>query len=96
MYIGFGSLVVDEPERLTQRFLNAIQATGLRAIIQRGWGGLGAGVTTVGGCRGSGAGGGRGETYAISKFVTAVPSRQGTATCTVYSNVYIYIYSSVC
>lgn len=44
VYIGFGSLVVGEPERLTRCFLDAIKATGLRAIIQKGWGGLGAGI----------------------------------------------------
>ncbi|GAX82718.1 hypothetical protein CEUSTIGMA_g10144.t1 [Chlamydomonas eustigma] len=44
VYVGFGSLVVDDPEKLTRDFIKAIQATGLRAIIQRGWGGLGAGV----------------------------------------------------
>ena len=44
MYIGFGSLVVGDPVKLTQYFVEAIQITGLRAIIQKGWGGLGAGL----------------------------------------------------
>jgi UDP:flavonoid glycosyltransferase YjiC (YdhE family) len=43
LYIGFGSLVVDQPSKLTEMFLTAIKRTGLRAIIQRGWGGLGTG-----------------------------------------------------
>ncbi len=38
VYIGFGSLVVDNPTQLTNQFLQAIERTGLRAIIQRGWG----------------------------------------------------------
>jgi UDP:flavonoid glycosyltransferase YjiC (YdhE family) len=41
VYIGFGSLVVDKPAALTQSFVDALTRTGLRAIIQRGWGGLG-------------------------------------------------------
>jgi hypothetical protein len=44
IYVGFGSLVVDNPAKLTRRFLKAIMATNQRAIIQKGWGGLGAGV----------------------------------------------------
>ena len=44
VYIGFGSLVVGDPERLTRYFIDALRATGLRAIIQKGWGGLGAGL----------------------------------------------------
>mmetsp|Transcript_39814 Transcript_39814/g.88504 ORF Transcript_39814/g.88504 Transcript_39814/m.88504 type:complete len:1166 (+) Transcript_39814:378-3875(+) len=44
VYIGFGSLVVDDPKKLTNQFLEGIRRTGLRAIIQKGWGGLGAGV----------------------------------------------------
>jgi hypothetical protein len=44
IYIGFGSLVVGDPAKLTKQFMDAIQHTGLRAIIQRGWGGLGAGI----------------------------------------------------
>lgn len=38
IYIGFGSLVVDNAKLLTEQFLTALQRTGLRAIIQRGWG----------------------------------------------------------
>ena len=44
VYIGFGSLVVNNPEQLTQCFISAVTNTGLRAIIQRGWGSLGAGI----------------------------------------------------
>eukprot|EP00955_Chlamydomonas_euryale_P062123 358293-Chlamydomonas_euryale.AAC.1 len=45
VYIGFGSLVVDDPKRLTHNFLRALRKTGLRAIIQKGWGGLGEGMS---------------------------------------------------
>lgn len=38
VYIGFGSLVVDDPAKLTAQFVEALKRTGLRAIIQRGWG----------------------------------------------------------
>ncbi|KAG1676362.1 hypothetical protein FOA52_001157 [Chlamydomonas sp. UWO 241] len=44
VYIGFGSLVVGNPVQLTQSFMTAIKQTGMRAIIQKGWGGLGEGV----------------------------------------------------
>eukprot|EP00798_Chlamydomonas_sp_ICE-L_P018660 gene18660-25177_t len=47
VYIGFGSLVVGNPAKLTAQFLEALRVTGLRAIIQKGWGGLGVGVKTV-------------------------------------------------
>eukprot|EP00798_Chlamydomonas_sp_ICE-L_P001510 gene1510-32888_t len=47
VYIGFGSLVVNDPKKMTQQFLQALKLTGLRAIIQKGWGGLGAGVTST-------------------------------------------------
>ena len=42
VYIGFGSLVLDHPQRLTHRIFKALAATGQRAVIQRGWGKLGA------------------------------------------------------
>ncbi|GAX76945.1 hypothetical protein CEUSTIGMA_g4392.t1 [Chlamydomonas eustigma] len=45
VYIGFGSLVMNDPAKLTADFLKAIKITGLRAIVQKGWGGLGAGVS---------------------------------------------------
>ncbi len=42
IYIGFGSIVVDDPDALTQTILDAVLATGQRALISKGWGGLGA------------------------------------------------------
>ncbi|KAJ5198476.1 uncharacterized protein N7498_007593 [Penicillium cinerascens] len=41
VYIGFGSIVIDNPERMTRIILDAVQATGVRAIISRGWSNLG-------------------------------------------------------
>ena len=41
VFIGFGSLVMDKPEQLSKRIVDAVTETGLRAIIQRGWGKLG-------------------------------------------------------
>jgi UDP:flavonoid glycosyltransferase YjiC (YdhE family) len=41
VYIGFGSIVVEDPETLTGTLLEAIRMTGFRAIISRGWSKLG-------------------------------------------------------
>lgn len=41
VYIGFGSIVVDEPEKLSATILEAVEKTGVRAIISRGWSKLG-------------------------------------------------------
>lgn len=41
VYIGFGSIVVDDPEAMTNLILDAIARTGQRALISRGWGDLG-------------------------------------------------------
>ena len=41
VYIGFGSIVVDDPNKLTTTILDAIKATGVRALVSKGWGGLG-------------------------------------------------------
>ncbi|PEN11466.1 UDP-glucose--sterol glucosyltransferase [Longibacter salinarum] len=40
VYIGFGSMARQHPERTTQTVLDALRRTGLRALISRGWGGL--------------------------------------------------------
>ncbi|KAI0966464.1 hypothetical protein F4678DRAFT_449497 [Xylaria arbuscula] len=42
VYIGFGSIVVDDPDGLTNIIFNAVAATGVRALVSKGWGGLGA------------------------------------------------------
>ncbi|KAL3517775.1 hypothetical protein ACH5RR_020364 [Cinchona calisaya] len=41
IYIGFGSLPVQEPEKMTQIIVEALEITGQRGIINKGWGGLG-------------------------------------------------------
>lgn len=43
IYIGFGSIVVDDPNALTQLIKDAIKIAGVRAIVSKGWGGLGSG-----------------------------------------------------
>ncbi|KAK9836119.1 hypothetical protein WJX81_002671 [Elliptochloris bilobata] len=41
VYFGWGSLMVDDPNGLTAKIHEAAAAAGVRAIISRGWGGLG-------------------------------------------------------
>ncbi|GLU07871.1 hypothetical protein SLE2022_248100 [Rubroshorea leprosula] len=41
IYIGFGSLPVQEPEKMTQIIVEALEKTEQRGIINKGWGGLG-------------------------------------------------------
>ncbi|XP_010547048.1 PREDICTED: sterol 3-beta-glucosyltransferase UGT80A2-like isoform X2 [Tarenaya hassleriana] len=41
IYIGFGSLPVQEPEKMTEIIVEVLQRTGQRGIINKGWGGLG-------------------------------------------------------
>ncbi|KAB8227669.1 uncharacterized protein BDW43DRAFT_293587 [Aspergillus alliaceus] len=41
VYIGFGSIVIDDPEKFTATILEAVRNVGVRAIISRGWSKLG-------------------------------------------------------
>jgi hypothetical protein len=41
VYIGFGSIVVDDPDRFTKMIFEAVQLVGVRALVSKGWGGLG-------------------------------------------------------
>jgi sterol 3beta-glucosyltransferase len=41
LYIGFGSIVVDDPAGLTRMIYEAVQKAGVRAIVSKGWGGVG-------------------------------------------------------
>ncbi|KAK3415903.1 hypothetical protein EUGRSUZ_H01372 [Eucalyptus grandis] len=41
IYIGFGSLPVQEPQRMTDIIIKSLEATGQRGIVSKGWGGLG-------------------------------------------------------
>jgi hypothetical protein len=45
VYMGFGSIVVDDPNALTDLIFSAVQASGVRALVSKGWGGLGAAIS---------------------------------------------------
>ncbi|KAJ5884929.1 Sterol 3-beta-glucosyltransferase [Penicillium taxi] len=40
VYIGFGSIVVDDPQKLIDAVIMAVEIAGVRAIISKGWSGL--------------------------------------------------------
>ncbi|KAJ5812656.1 hypothetical protein N7474_008957 [Penicillium riverlandense] len=40
IYIGFGSIVIDDPKSLTLLLLEAVRLAGVRAVISTGWSGL--------------------------------------------------------
>jgi vancomycin aglycone glucosyltransferase len=42
VYIGFGSMVDPDPARTTRELVAAVKAAGVRAILSKGWAGLGA------------------------------------------------------
>lgn len=41
VYIGFGSIVVDKPDAMTQLIFKAVKLANVRALVSKGWGGLG-------------------------------------------------------
>ncbi|OCF44536.1 hypothetical protein I317_01608 [Kwoniella heveanensis CBS 569] len=41
IYIGFGSVVVEDATAMTKTIFEAVQAAGVRALVSAGWGGLG-------------------------------------------------------
>ncbi|KAI4219514.1 MAG: hypothetical protein LQ349_008331, partial [Xanthoria aureola] len=41
VYIGFGSIVVDDPDKFTTMIFEAVKKAGVRALVSKGWGGLG-------------------------------------------------------
>lgn len=41
IYVGFGSIVIDDPGVLTKTVFDAIEMVGVRAVVSKGWGGLG-------------------------------------------------------
>lgn len=43
VYIGFGGIVIEDPEALTNIILEAVRITGVRALVSRGWSNLGQG-----------------------------------------------------
>ena len=42
VYIGFGSIVLDDPTAMTKLIFDAVAQTGQRALVSKGWGGVGA------------------------------------------------------
>lgn len=42
VYIGFGSIVVDDPNAMTKLIFEAVEKSGQRALVSKGWGGFGA------------------------------------------------------
>ncbi|EOD43471.1 putative udp- transferase protein [Neofusicoccum parvum UCRNP2] len=41
VYIGFGSIVVDDPDAFTEMIFRAVELAGVRALVSKGWGGIG-------------------------------------------------------
>lgn len=41
IYIGFGSIVVDDADKFTDMIFEAVKLAGVRALVSKGWGGLG-------------------------------------------------------
>lgn len=41
VYIGFGSIVVDDPDEFTKLIFEAVKMVGCRALVSKGWGGFG-------------------------------------------------------
>lgn len=41
IYIGFGSIVVDDADEFTEMIFEAVKMAGVRALVSKGWGGLG-------------------------------------------------------
>lgn len=41
VYIGFGSIVVDDPDNFTELIFKAVELAGVRALVSKGWGGFG-------------------------------------------------------
>ena len=41
VYIGFGSIVVDDPDKFTSLIFEAVEKAGVRALVSKGWGVLG-------------------------------------------------------
>ncbi|EXJ54134.1 hypothetical protein A1O7_09471 [Cladophialophora yegresii CBS 114405] len=45
VYIGFGSIAgIDDPQAFTRMIFDAVEKAGVRAVISRGWGGMGDGM----------------------------------------------------
>lgn len=44
IYIGFGSIVLEDPNGMMELVFEAVRKTSQRAILSKGWGGMGAGI----------------------------------------------------
>jgi UDP:flavonoid glycosyltransferase YjiC (YdhE family) len=42
VYIGFGSIVLDDPNAMTELIFDVVRKTGQRVLLSKGWGGIGA------------------------------------------------------
>lgn len=42
VYIGFGSIVLDDPDAMTELIFEAVRKTDQRVVLSQGWGGMGA------------------------------------------------------
>ncbi|KAK4935222.1 hypothetical protein LTR10_023684 [Elasticomyces elasticus] len=42
VYIGFGSIVLDDPDAMTELIFEVVRRTGQRVLLSKGWGGMGA------------------------------------------------------
>jgi UDP:flavonoid glycosyltransferase YjiC (YdhE family) len=42
VYIGFGSIILDDPVAMTELIFEAVRKTGQRVLLSKGWGGMGA------------------------------------------------------
>lgn len=47
VYIGFGSIVLEDPDTMMELIFEAVRKTGQRAILSKGWGGMGADMDRV-------------------------------------------------
>lgn len=41
VYIGFGSIVLEDPQKITDAIMEAVRRGGFRAIVSKGWSNLG-------------------------------------------------------
>lgn len=41
IYIGFGSVVIEDPQEMESILLEAIRGTGVRAVLSKGWSNIG-------------------------------------------------------
>lgn len=47
VYIGFGSIVLEDPDGMTDLIFEAVRKTGQRVLLSKGWGGMGANELNV-------------------------------------------------